>query len=54
VIVSTFSEYALGEPRPKMHDTLATTTVSRRLSRLLVLARRSWSRSSFRLASFSM
>jgi hypothetical protein len=37
-----------------MQDTLATTTVSRRLSRLLVAARRSWSRSSFRLASFSM
>jgi hypothetical protein len=37
-----------------MHDTLATTTVSRRLKMLLVAASRSWSRSSFFDESFSM
>ena len=54
VIVRTLLPYANGEPRPKMHETLETTTVSRRSSTLLVADRRICSMCSLMALSFSM
>ena len=50
----TWALYLSGEPRPKMQDTEATTTTSRRANSALVAAWRSRSISSFIEESFSM
>ncbi len=52
--MSTCLRYSSGEPRPKMHDTLATMSTSRRVSSAIVARCRSRSTSSLIEESFSM